>query len=170
MDRIKKIAYCEVLIILLLFAASIPGINTGQANYQWGTRNLVLSGTISIGAKPFDISVAVADTALYFQMQFVAALKRNNIQVTNEHFHTLEAIEQKINFDSNEYIVQSMASLSSPPLYIMMNNTLQWSVNLEAEMWLRHLGVNFISDRKFNPQLACKFLDINAILQLPLAK
>ncbi len=108
-----------------------------------------MTGQVSVGAQSFDVSVAVADTALYFQKHFVAALKNNNIQVTHEGLHTLEAIKQQIEFDdNNEFIVQSAASLTSPPLYVMMNNTLQWSVNLEAEMWLRHLGTNFISDRK----------------------
>eukprot|EP00029_Vermamoeba_vermiformis_P005386 TRINITY_DN1857_c0_g1_i1.p1 TRINITY_DN1857_c0_g1~~TRINITY_DN1857_c0_g1_i1.p1 ORF type:complete len:506 (-),score=69.81 TRINITY_DN1857_c0_g1_i1:24-1541(-) len=125
---------------------SNPNVNTFDCNYLWGTTNLKLTGTISVGAQPFDVSIAVADTAIYFQKQFVAALKRSNIQVTNQNLHTLDAIKQQIKFDSEEFIVQSGPAITSPSLYIMMNNTLQWSVNLEAEMWLRHLGVNFISD------------------------
>jgi len=132
-----------------MFSASSPNINSVEANYQWGTTNLALTGQISVGAKQFDVSVAVADTALYFQMQLVAALKRNNIQVTNASLHTSDAIKPKIfEMFGDEIIVQSLPSITSPHLYVMMNNTLQWSINLEAEMWLRHLGVNFISDRK----------------------
>lgn len=124
----------QAIQILNNLKTSPPGSPTNILYYYnlWRPGVLILDGQIALNSTTVRITPAVHDINR-FGMAFAAHLADHGITASTIETTT----EPRCQFLNNP---KKLAVFPSPPLTTIMNHTLQTSDNLEAEIWLRHLG------------------------------